>query len=376
VNNFDKINIAYGVTVLARGRRKNAVDGIGSYTYELLKVLSEKNEVNLQFYSFNEQFKNTAVLPKFDTQAAISTFTRLPFYGSKLINNEIDIFHSTDHLIPKLKNTPVVATIYDAIPLSNPEYIRNGCFSRVKTSAWKNSAKWAQHVITISEYSKQNIQKYFGIDENDITVTPLGVDQRWFNAEKNLDTGINSKYKLNEKYFVFIGTIQPRKNLERVIHAYLSLPAGVRSEVSLVVVGRNGWGCEKVVDALSSGKYGGGIQWLKYVPDQDIVHLLKNSIALVFPSLAEGFGLPVLEAFAAQVPVITSNTTSLPEVAGDAALMVHPLSVEEISNAMYRILDDEQLSSMLKAKGLKRARQFTWASTAEMTLDVYKKMLS
>jgi alpha-1,3-rhamnosyl/mannosyltransferase len=149
----------------------------------------------------------------------------------------------------------------------------------------------------------------------------------------------------------------------------------VRKAAPLIIVGSAGWKSEEVLSLIGQEKISGGVRWLQHVPNVDLLPILKLSSALVFPSLAEGFGLPVLEAFAANVPVITSNTTSLPEVAGDAAILINPLDVKELCIAMQRSLDDNALVEKNKSLGLARARQFTWEACAQATLDVYRKTL-
>ena len=141
-----------------------------------------------------------------------------------------------------------------------------------------------------------------------------------------------------------------------------------------MVVGRAGWQCDEIVSRLGQGAYGAGVRWFKHLPDNELRAVLQDSIALVFPSLHEGFGLPVLEAFASRTPVIASNTTSLPEVAGDAALLIDPHDEEAIADAMRRVVEDDDLASWLKARGYERAALFTWDRTAEMTVQSYRRV--
>jgi alpha-1,3-rhamnosyl/mannosyltransferase len=153
------------------------------------------------------------------------------------------------------------------------------------------------------------------------------------------------------------------------------LPTAVRRRVPLLIIGSAGWKCEEVLRLIEQEPIDGAVQWLRHIPNADLLPLLKLSSALVFPSLAEGFGLPVLEAFAANVPVITSNSTSLPEVAGDAAILINPLDVQELCSAMHRSLEDNALIESNKRLGLERARLFTWEACANATLAVYRKTL-
>jgi glycosyltransferase involved in cell wall biosynthesis len=376
------MRIGFGVTVLARCLKSGGIDGIGSYTRELMKRFLALDGLDLVPISYGHP------LPPMDSMvsealqyrgyaipAVLSAFSGQPFPGAGNLSNKLDLMHATDHLIPNLGKVPVVATLMDAIPLSHPEWVGSR-FRGLKNALWRRSAQWASHVVTISEYSKQEIETHFGLAADDISVIPLGVDERWFHplAPKALQDTLR-KHGLPENYFLFVGTLQPRKNISRVIDAHRSLPQAIRNEAPLVIVGRAGWQCDDVVEALGSCAYGSSVRWLRHLPDDDLLAVLKGAMALVFPSLYEGFGLPVLEAFAAGTPVITSNCTALTEVAGDAALLVDPTDTSSISEAMLRVLEDSTLAGDLREKGLARARLHSWDSTARMTLDVYKLVL-
>lgn len=380
---LDRLRLGFGVTLLNRCLWQGGVDGIGSYTLELLKAFSRRSDIDLKPLSFgtpmHEQVakgENAKVMARFDVAALLSMVSGLPFSGAAELSKALDIVHATDHRIPQLGKLPVVATLMDAIPLVHPEWVSARRFGRIKHALWRRSAHWADHVITISEYSKTEIANHFGLEENRISVTPLGVDARWFEPlAEPVVAEVLVRHSLPKRYFLFVGTLQPRKNVNRVITAYQSLPQWLRGEVGLLIVGRAGWQCEEITSSLEVGAYGSNVRWLKHLPDDDLLVVMKRATALVFPSLYEGFGLPVLEAFAARVPVVTSNTTSLPEVAGDAALLVNPLDEAEIADAMLRIFEDESLASALRQRGLSRAREFTWDRTAEMTIDVYRHVL-
>lgn len=380
------INVGYGVSVLSRCLRNGGIDGIGSYTKELMYSFQDFDDVKITSVSFGEvipqqilkQSNDSIRLSGFGAQAILSASTGVAFPDSKRLKSstKIDLFHATDHRIPKLVGVPVIATLMDAIPLSNPEWI-NMKFAKLKFALWKKSAQWAEHVLTISEYSKQQIIEHFGLAEEKISVVPLGVDNRWFQSQENIFLdAIKTKYDLPDRYLLSVGTIQPRKNIERVVEAHQKLSAKVRQEVPLVIVGRHGWMCDELIKKLESGCYKDSVIWLRHLPDEELVAVVQMATALVFASLGEGFGLPVLEAFAAGTPVITSNTTSLPEVAGDAALLVNPIDVDEISHTMARIIEDNQLVINLQEEGRLRAKAYTWEKTASLTVQSYRKVLN
>jgi glycosyltransferase involved in cell wall biosynthesis len=263
----------------------------------------------------------------------------------------------------------------DAIPLSHPQWLRSE-FRSIKNMLWTRAANWADEVITISEHSKLELSKWAGIPLNKITVIPLAVDERWYTdiPQHSIDT-VRAKYDLPETFFISVGTLQPRKNVESTIRAHRALTHAERLRTPLIIIGRAGWKCEEILKLINEDSASGAVRWLQHVPDADLLPVLKCATALVFPSLGEGFGLPVLEAFAANVPVIASNTTSLPEVTGDAALAIDPLNVDQIAEAMKRVLVDKALSNNLKMLGQLRARQFTWQACADATLAVYQRMV-
>lgn len=376
------MRLGFGVTVLARCLQSGGVDGIGSYTRELLKRLLKADGMTVVPVSFGLPVpaasgapENVEQFGKYPLSAALSAATGFPFPGTARLSAKIDLMHATDHMIPKLGAVPVVATLMDAIPLSHPEWVTLR-FRTVKNALWKKASHWAAHVITISEYSKCEIQEHFGLPPERISVTPLGVDERWFRPLADGKWGeVSSRLGLPEHYFLFVGTLQPRKNVGRVIEAYRALPRAVRDEVPLLIAGRAGWQCDDIISALTSQAYGPSVRWLRHLPDDDLLAVMQKATALVQPSLYEGFGLPVLEAFAAGAPVITSNTTALPEVAGDAAVLVDPLDTAAIAEAMMKLLENEELAGSLRSRGRLRALEFSWDRTAAMTLDVYRRAL-
>jgi glycosyltransferase involved in cell wall biosynthesis len=381
---LDKIQLGFGVTMLNRCLFKGPVDGIGRYTIELLKALAKREDVELSPISFGIAMhddvpnkKQSKVLAPYKQNALISLLTKRPFIGSQKLTTKLDLLHATDHLIPNTGRLPVVATIMDAIPLVHPEWVSKSLMRPIKNELWRRSASWSDHIITISDYSKKKIIDHFRVDEKKISVVPLGVNNIWF--EKISENKINQvleKFSLPKNYFIFVGTLQPRKNIDRLITAYCNLPAYLKNELGLIIVGGHGWKSEKLISGLKTGIHGHNIRWLASLSDSDLVALTKNATALVFPSLCEGFGLPVLEAFAAGTPVVTSNTTSLLEVAEDAALLVNPLDVQAITNAMLKIAEDDNLANRLRLLGRSRAREFSWDRCARETIAVYQKVMA
>jgi glycosyltransferase involved in cell wall biosynthesis len=378
------VKVGFGTTALARSIAHGGVDGIGSYTRELGGALLASGSVDLVPAGFGA-FVGDDVLPcahppvdlgNHPVMATLGAVTPWTCGGEKaLAAQHVDVFHATDHLIPKFSTMPVIATLMDAIPLSNPEWTTIK-FAALRRWLLKRSGAWADHVITISDYSKRAIVEHFDIAPERISVVPLGVHARFFDMidETGRDE-VLKRLNLPARFYLCVGTLQPRKNLERVLDAHAMLPAALRRDIPLVVVGRAGWGCESLVARLRAMEADGCARWLQYLPDFDVRALMQSASALVFASLCEGFGLPVVEAFAARLPVVASNTTSVPEVAGDAAVLVDPCNAAEIADAMRLLIEDPRKSDALRAAGLERAREFTWQTCADKTLAVYRSVL-
>jgi alpha-1,3-rhamnosyl/mannosyltransferase len=389
------MRVGFGVTALCKGLAGGSQDGISHYTQELMTQFAKRKELSLAPFSFDVGAQDVHALDrkvlgsvapalasrpvlhlgKYPTGALYSAFTGGDFPGIGGLG-KVDLIHATDHYIPRTKFAPMVATLMDAIPFSHPEW-SSGRFRGAKNALWKKAISWTDHIITISEYSKSELCKWTGVPADRISVIPLGVDTRWFRDVTLEESAmVRAKFALPAQYFISVGTLQPRKNISTVIAAHRALPDAERTQTPLVIVGRAGWKCEQEIAQLERDARSGRVLWLQHVSDAELLPIMKAAKALLFPSLAEGFGLPVLEAFAAQVPVITSTTTSLPEVAGDAALAVEPTDVSALSEAMRRILDDQALSIALREQGLARARLFTWESCAETTAATYARLVS
>lgn len=378
------IRVAYGATVLGRGLAGDGIDGIGTYTQELARALHRDRLASLTPVTFGLELPPMALpgqdralaLPPYAPQALLSAATTAPFRGARQLRQGADLFHATDHLVPRLSHTPVLATVMDAIPLEHPEWLGSRAGS-VKARLWRHMTRHAQHIVTISGHARETILAQFDLPPERVTAIPLGVRPQFFNrltaAQRHQ---ILERHGLPGSFLLSVGTLQPRKNIDRVIDAHQRLPQAVRHAFPLVIVGRAGWACTHTVERLARLAQTGEAHWLARITDDALQGLMQAATALVFPSLSEGFGLPVLEAFASGLPVITSNTTSLPEVAGDAALLVDPRDTDAIHHALERMLDDAELRQRLGREGRCRARQFRWEATARATADLYRALIN
>lgn len=366
------LNIGFGVTVL----NKSHLDGIGVYTQELYNALKDQQDLKLYQMGFGKKDGIMSLAPNYLSHALhyIIFNKRRYFCNNTQATEPIKLIHATDHYIPAFKNIPVVATIMDLIPFLYPHWVSSG-LRGFKNYAFKKLIYSANHIITISKWSKKDLINVMGIDENKISVIPLGVNNAYFDRiEPKFCHTILQKYSLTPGFFLFIGTLQPRKNLHQLMDAHALLPVYLQQKHPLVIVGKMGWGVDNLIEKIKKMENIGTGKWLQHLPQQEVQALLQSALALVFVSLYEGFGLPVLEAFASQCPVIASNATSIPEVAGEAALLVNPADLYSIVHAMKNLINEPKVREDLVVKGLKQAKLFTWKQCARKTIDIYKKL--
>lgn len=250
-----------------------------------------------------------------------------------------------------------------------------------KTRLWlelsmKKTCRYADHIVTVSEFSKKEIVRYLKIPEGKITVVPNAVDHRVYHAgytRKQIQPALD-KYGIEKEYFLYLGTIEPRKNLERLVLAYARLQEEVPCVPQLVLAGKEGWmyqGLYKKVRQMDLDKK---ILFPGYVDPKDSPLLMCGAMAFVFPSLYEGFGMPPLEAMACGTPVIVSNTAAFPEVVKDAGILVDPECEEELYQAMKSLLEQEGYRKILGLLGAERAERYTWQRSAEELMKLYRGM--
>jgi alpha-1,3-rhamnosyl/mannosyltransferase len=359
------------------------LDGIGVYTGALLRHLPRAG-CQVEPYSWPRPLNactsaSRAItvgqpMPQsFETASIVD----LVAPRSRRVHMPADLFHVTDYRVVRM-DCPVVATLHDALPIKYPEWCSTR-MRRLKNWLQRKAAQKADHVIALSQYAVHELVQCFGVDERRVSVVPCGVDDDWLRAPDPAPVDATlARYDLRRGYFLTVGTLQPRKNVDRLLQAWLGLPAALRAERALVIVGAPGWRCAELVRKLRAARQDGeAVVWLDRVTDsQSLRHLYAGAGVFVFPSLYEGFGIPVVEAFASGVPVAASNASSLPEVTRGAALEVDPLDVGAIGEAMQLLARDDSLRARCIAAGRARAAQLTWVDTARETAAVYRKVLN
>ena len=300
-------------------------------------------------------------------------FWRIPVgFPQELRKEKPDIFHA-QHVIPPFCKCKTVTYIPDIAYEHCPE-----SFSRFET-LWlkalvRRSAERADHIITLSDYSKKDIAKTYDIDPCKITATYLGAGDRYFPSDKEkCREQIAAKYGVAAPFLLYVGRLQERKNLPRLLSAYARLrKEGV--DEKLVLVGKKDWMFGDIHAQVESLGLATSVIFAGYVPSSDLPAFYNAAKAFVFPSIFEGFGLPVIEAMACGLPVLTSYGSSLEEIAGDAAVLVDPLSEESIAKGLGKLLSDPSLRLRLGKAGLVRSASFSFKKTAEQTIEVYKML--
>ncbi len=367
------MRIGLSASVLDPAYNNGRPDGMSVCTRHLLAGLTRLGH-QVQQYSFTGEAHGIANWQRFPASYSVMAGLGIATAGISRFDPSVDIFHVTDYRAMPMR-CPVVTTLYDAIPMVFPE-MANPRFRCLKNFVLRRAAGFADHVIAISRYSVAELVEHYKVPESRISVVYCGVGSDWLSPLPEVDWHETLVRRgLRSGYYLFVGILQPRKNLERVLQAHDILPAELRRERPLVVVGKAGWHCEVLVEKLMSKVASGEAYWLNDVHGiTELRHLYAGAGVFVFPSLYEGFGLPVLEAFASGLPVVTSNTTSLPEVSGGVGFEVDPTSVEEIGFAMQRALLDEERNWRIPA-GRQRAASMNWDACVESTLGIYRKVL-
>jgi glycosyltransferase involved in cell wall biosynthesis len=285
--------------------------------------------------------------------------------------DRLDVFHGALHVIPPVLHCPAAVTVHDLAFLRYPEQVTAKRYHYLKRMIGF-SARRSDAVIVPSESTGNDVVELLGVDPGRIAVVPLGVSSEFQPAGNDDIQRVRSKYGLTAPYVLALGTIEPRKNLPRLVNAMAQLGDSVAED--LVIAGPTGWLTDEVEKAIANSGLGARIRRTGYIDDGDLAPLYSGATVVAIPSLYEGFGLPVLEAMASGAAVVTSNVSSMPEVAGDAAELVNPHSVDEIATAIRSLIDSACLRTRLKERAVIRAREFTWSRTARETMAVYRSI--
>ena len=283
-----------------------------------------------------------------------------------------ELFHATEHLLLSLRSIPTVLTVHDLIFRHLPAHHKplNRWYLNLTMPLY---CRRATHIIAVSECTRQDLIAAYDLPAEKITVVHEAADPRFRPQPSQVLNAVRARFGLPDRYLLFVGTIEPRKNLTRLLAAFEAVHAQGLSD-GLVVVGRRGWLYDDFFARLGRSRVRDAVLFPGYVSDEDLVAICAGAQALVLPSLYEGFGLPVLEAMACGTPAVCSNTSSLPEVAGNAASLVDPLDVDGLVASLGRVLSDREVRREMRERGLVQAKRFSWERAAQETLAVYQEV--
>lgn len=360
------------------------VTGIGFYTRHLLEAMIRQAPQDEFFLFASGRPETLDRLPRFKGQNVQTIKLPLPnrllFSLLRLPGGPTMEYFLPDKpdvwLFPKFNVVktalPYVLTVHDLAFELFPQFITRKERLHNRIANVRSTTTAANHVLTISESTAEDLEKLWGISRDRLTITPLGVDHDVFQShEQPSDRTFRSMYDLNQPYILALATHEPRKNFESILEAYGIFRARGGRNLPLVIAGAQGWKTQGLNDLYNKHAYKRDIKVIGYVPDKHKPALYRGATVFLFPSFYEGFGLPVLEAMACGTPVITSSTSSLPEVAGETALLIDPFNVNDLAAGLSQLIDEpgSALRGDLSRQGEKRAKKFTWENTAALTLQ-------
>ncbi|HHX66269.1 MAG TPA: glycosyltransferase family 4 protein [Chloroflexi bacterium] len=355
--------------------------GIGRYTRGLLRAVAALDRQNRYvLFSAGRDPANVAwpdnfrirSLPVTDRHLAIIwQRLRLPL-PVEVVTGPLDLYHSPDFVLPPVLRARTVLTIHDLSFYHYPE-----CSSppllRYLMTAVPRSVRRADMVVADSESTRQDVIELLGVPQDRVAVVYAGVEPHFTTEPAKDEADVPGRYGIRTPFILAVGTLQPRKNYARLIRALHRLHEGYGLPHQLVIVGGKGWLYEEIEHTIAElGLQEDRVLLAGFVRDEDLPALYRAADVFAYPSLYEGFGIPLLESMACGTPVVTTNVSSMPEVAGEAALLVPPDDIDALADALARTIQDESLRDDLRQKGLRRVREFTWESAAQRLLGIYQ----
>jgi len=368
------------ITINCRSFLNKNYTGIGRYASQLIQTLSEIDRENQyllytpkRFFSPHKKFPQ---IPARNFSLKIDRFSR----GVDKTVGSMDLYHSpSPEAWPRLSGTKVIVTVHDLIFKTYPQGHTASTIAAAQDQ-FQDIASKAAKIICCSQSTLDDLNRYFKVEVKKTILIYQGVNQNDFypideKEGKLAEEMIRLKW-IDGPFILFVGTIEPRKNLRNLLVAFSLLKNKKVFTGKLVLIGMQGWLSDDLAGLVEELGIKEEVAFTGFLSNQELRYFYNKASVFVFPSFYEGFGFPIIEAFSCGVPVVTSNVSSCPEIASDAALKVNPNSPEEIARAVERVLDDSSLRNELREKGLKRAAQFTFSNTARQTLKVYEEVYS
>ncbi|MBL7085956.1 MAG: glycosyltransferase family 4 protein [Candidatus Cloacimonetes bacterium] len=353
--------------------------GIGNYVVNIitkLAKLDKKNKYiiytskkNADFFQSDNINFNVKDIGFFSKNRMLRIFWEQFLLPISLIKNNVDLLHSPGFVCPIIKTCKSVITIHDMTFFSHPKV--HTWFKRIYFPIMIYlSSKVCNKIISVSNYTTNETKKYLKISGQKIITIHESFNESLLQVKDYKENSYN-KYSIDSDYLLFVGTLEPRKNIKSII---LSLDKIKNQNIKLVIVGKKGWMYKEMFSLIQNLKLENRIIFTGYVPDNELGLLFENAKIFIYPSLFEGFGIPILEAMYFNCPVITSNLSSMPEVAGKAAVLVDPYNISELVDAINNILSSKGYRQKLIQEGRKNIKKFSWEKTAKKTLKVYESL--
>ena len=371
------------IAVNTRLLLKNKLEGIGWFTYESLKRIVTSHPEHDFYFIFDRKYDNEFVFADNVTPIVVGPPARHPVLHYiwyeisiprvlKKINP--DIFISPDAFLSLSSKYPDLIVIHDLNFEHFPEYMP-WLWRKYYRYFTPKYAKKAKRIATVSEYSKSDIVLQYGVESEKVDVVYNGSNDNFKPVSDKDKTETKIRFSNGADYFVFVGALNPRKNLKNIFEAFDKFKSDQETNVKFLVVGEKMYWSDDIKAAFETMEHKSDVVFTGRLEPDDLSKVVGSSIALLYVSVFEGFGIPIVEAFNAEVPVITSNVTSMPEIAADAALMVDPKSIEQIATAMDKVYNDSDFAASLVEKGKLRRKDFTWERTAENVWKSIEKIV-
>jgi glycosyltransferase involved in cell wall biosynthesis len=371
------------IAVNTRLLLKNRLEGMGWFAYHTLKRITQANKDIHFVFLFDRDYDEEFLFSDNITPLILSPQARHPFlyymwfeFSVKNTLNKMkpDLFLSPDGFLSLGAGCKQLPVIHDINFLHNPKD------SKPLTGKYYNYffpkfAKKATRIATVSEYSKKDISDNYKIDPSKIDVVYNGISSNFKPVDDIIKSSTRKKFSKGKDYFLFVGSLNPRKNLARLIQAFDGFKKETNSNMKLLIAGHHAWGIKEMYSTIDATSCKDDIIFTGRLGAEDLGNVMASAFALTFVPYFEGFGIPLVEAMQSEIPIITGNVTSLPEIAGDAAMYVNPYEVGEIKNAMIKLFRDENLQKQLIANGKLRKDNFSWDRSANLLWQSIEKTL-
>ncbi len=362
---------------------KDKLEGIGWVAYETLKRITIQHPEHNFYFIFDRKYNDEYIFSENVKPIVTPPQARHPFLFYLWFEHAIprvlkkikaDLFLSTDGYLSLSSDVPSIAVFHD---LNFEHYPNDLPFLERKhyTYYFPKYAHKATRIVTVSEFSKQDIINQYSVSANKIDVVYNGANENFKPVDELTQKAIREKYTQGKPYFVFVGALHPRKNLVNLFKAFDKFRKTNNTETKLVIVGEKMWWTGKIREAYNQMKFKNEVIFTGRLSAEKLCQIVGSALALTYVSYFEGFGIPIVEAFYCDVPVITSNVTSMPEIAGDAALLVDPFSIDSIAEAMKKINFEKKLRKNLILKGQKRRQEFSWQKSADKLWKSIEKVM-